>query len=180
MKGIVFNLLEDFVTDSFGLAVWEDTLKKAKPSSGNIFVAPKTYPDTDFLALVTTAVEENKLDLGETVRAFGVYSIGQLIERYPNLIEPYKTAKDFICSVDSLIHMEVKKLFSESQPPRLAYKELGPNQLQIEYHSARKLCVFMEGMLAGVAKHYGVEINVKQLECSHQGAPYCLFQLDFS
>jgi hypothetical protein len=179
MKGIVFNIFEDFITENFGIETWNEVLEKAELRSGKIFVAPASYPDDDFLSLVTTAVDLKGLDLSEAVRMFGRYTFGKLAERYSELVSPYRTAKDFLLKVDSIIHVEVKKLFSDAEPPSFTYEDPAKDRLIMHYNSRRRLCLFMEGLLEGVAEHFKTRIDYRQVKCMNRNDSECIFDMKF-
>ena len=48
------------------------------------------------------------------------------------------------------------------------------------YYSSRKLCVFLRGLLDGVAHHFKEKIDYEETECMHQGSDHCQFHLTFS
>ena len=179
MKGIIFNLFEDFVTENFGLEVWGDVLETANPQSGKVFIAPKTYPDEDFLSLVSATVQIKDIDLSITVKSFGKFAFDKLANRYKEFLTPHKSAKEFLLSMNSVIHVEIKKLFEGSEPPEFTYEDTAENKLTMHYSSKRKLCVLMEGFLEGVADYYGIRINYNQRRCMHKGDKECIFDLEF-
>jgi predicted hydrocarbon binding protein len=179
MKGIIFNLFEDFVTENFGLEVWSDVLETANPQSGKVFIAPKTYPDEDFLSLVSATVQIKDIDLSITVKSFGKFALDKLANRYEEFLTPHKSAKEFLLSMNSVIHVEIKKLFEGSEPPEFTYEDTAENKLTMHYSSKRKLCVLMEGFLEGVADYYGIRINYNQRRCMHKGDKECIFDLEF-
>ena len=53
MKGVIFNLLELFVDQEAGEGAFDEAIDALSLPSGGVFVGPKTYPDTELLALVT-------------------------------------------------------------------------------------------------------------------------------
>ena len=57
MKGIIFNLPEEFVVETFGVDAYEEILAASELRTTDPVVGPGTYPDEDLLALVGKTVE---------------------------------------------------------------------------------------------------------------------------
>ncbi len=180
MKGVVFNLLEAFVVENWGEQTWEDLLDLCPLRTKEPFVGPGTYPDEDLVALAVKASEILGVPLPDALRAFGRFAFPKLGAAFPTFLEPYDNAATFLRSVESVIHVEVRKLMPEAVTPRFEYAEVGPDQLRITYRSRRQLCFFMEGLLQGVADHFGTTIAFSQSRCMHAGADACDFDIRFA
>jgi len=180
MKGMVFNLLEEFVVDNYGQDAFEDIYESTKLQTTDPFVGPATYPDKDFMALVETACQKLNVPLADAVRAFGKYCFPKLVEIEPSFVNNPKNAKDFLKTVHDIIHVEVKKLHPDAELPTFEYNDPGKNQLQMIYNSPKKLCIFAEGLIKGCGEHYKEKISCKQIKCCNNGDDCCVFDLEFS
>lgn len=179
MKGVVFNIFEDFVSEGWGEEAYESLLDACPLHSDGVFVGPATYPDADLLALVTLACQRFGVEPPDALRAFGRFMFGQLVEKFPAFVEGHDT-KSFLMSVHDVIHVEVRKLFPEAVTPSFHYEDPGPDALVIHYTSERRLCFLMEGLLAGAAVHFGTALTLEQRGCMHEGAESCHFDLRFA
>ncbi len=119
------------------------------------------------------------MTLPDALRAFGKFSFGPLARKFGTFVEPHDDPVSFLASVDSVIHVEVRKLWPEAVTPKFVYEEIGTDSMRIEYRSARKLCHFMEGLLEGVADHFGYAVEYRQSQCQHDGADACVFDVAF-
>ena len=180
MKGVVFNLLESFICEKWGHEKYEEILEMCPLKTREPFVSPGTYPDADLMTIATKTADNLGLSLEDALRAFGHYCFPRLADRVPSLIEGLTDARSFLLSVDSVIHVEVRKLFPEAVTPKFIYEQPAADQLIIHYQSERKLCAFMEGLIDGVAKHFNTRIDYHQSACMHHGADECEFHLTFS
>lgn len=179
MKGIVFNIFEEFVTENWGEDTYEEILDATSLKTDEPFVAPGAYPDEDLMSLVATAVDQLGVPLPDALRAFGRFCFPGLARAYPIFLDGHTDAKTFLLTVETVIHVEVRKLMPDASPPRFDYEDPGPDQLVIQYKSTRKLCHLMAGLLDGVGDHFGIEIESQQTECVLDGAPHCRFELVF-
>lgn len=178
MKGVVFNVFESFVDETFGEDAFDALVAQCPLHTREPFVGPGTYPDADLIALVTKACTVHGLEPEAALRVFGAYLFGALAARYPGFLEG-KEAKTFLLSVHDVIHVEVRKLYPEAVTPSFTYEDTGPDTLTMRYTSERKLCHLMEGLLAGTAEHFGTSIDARQATCMHEGADVCTFHLRF-
>lgn len=180
MKGIVFNLLEQFITEKMGGEKYEEILAGCPLKTREPFVGPGSYPDEDLMALVNMTVEKMGVELPEALRAFGRFCVPKLAERFPIFMSPHNHPKPFLKTVGSVIHVEIKKLYPDAEPPSLTYDDPAPGQLIIRYKSKRRLCRFMEGLIDGVADYYDSPIRYRQNGCMLEGGGACEFELTFS
>jgi len=180
MKGIIFNLLEEFITENWGEEKYEEILKGCPIKTKEPFVGPGTYPDADLIAIVTKTVEKLGVPLPEALRTFGRFCFPKLSERHPQFVKPYRHPKAFLKTVENIIHVEVRKLYKDAETPHFSYKDPASNRLIIEYESKRKLCHFMEGLIEGVAVYFQSPIQYQQTRCALKEGKVCEFDLVFS
>jgi Haem-NO-binding len=179
MKGVVFNLLEAFIAEGFGQEKYEEILGLCPLATKEPFVGPGTYPDTDLFTIAGKAAEVLGVPLPDALRAFGKFCFPRLAAKVPTLVATHTSAESLLRSVEGVIHVEVRKLMPNAVTPSFAYAEATSGELVIEYRSARKLCWFMEGLLDGLALHFGERLEHRQIRCMHQGHSCCEFGLRF-
>lgn len=178
MKGVVFNLFESFIVDTFDEESWEAVLEE----SGNeedVFVGPKTYEDKTFFSLVVNAVKLKSLDLQVGIKAFGRYAYPLLAKKIPSVLEKYKTPEELLLELDGIIHVEVRKLLENANPPKFTVTRKD-DYLLMKYESKRNLCSFAEGLIEGLAAEFDTDVTYEQLTCTHHGAEECLLKVQFS
>ncbi len=179
MKGVVFNILEDFICENWGDEIYEEILSLCPLKTKEPFVGPGTYPDGDLMKIAAQAAELLGLSLNDALKAFGRFAFSGFVKKFPELVANSHSARDFLLSVDSVIHVEVKKLYPDAETPKFTYQDLSETQLIMTYQSKRNLCVLMEGLIAGVSDHFDTEIVLNQVQCVHQQGTVCEFDLRF-
>lgn len=179
MKGHIFTVFGDLVQEKFGLEAWDRLLQKANPSSGGAYTSGGNYPDQELFALVGELSKETAIPVQSLVKAFGEFALARLALLFPDFLKEQANAKSFLMGVDRVIHLEVKKLYPDVMLPRIDCEDSGENRLVMKYESPRKLCALLEGLLEGVAKHFGETIEYRQTECMHRNSPFCRFELRF-
>ena len=177
MKGIVFNMLADMVEQQFGLEAWDSLLDTV--GSDGVFVATETYDDQVLLDLVAAASEATSVPAGDLLFAFGEYMLPQFAQHYPTFFEGQQSLRDFLLTVDGVIHVEVRKLYPEAGLPEFSYEEGNPNELTMLYKSPRRLCRLAEGLISGSARHFEQQYALNHDQCMHRNAEHCALHLTF-
>lgn len=175
MKGVVFNIFEDFITKTFDLGTYNKVLDESDMGD-QVFVGPESYEDTKFLSLVGSAVKLSGLDLDVAVKAFGKFAFGRLATKLSYITDDYTDPKQLLLDLDSIIHVEVKKLYPDAETPDFN-PILEGDKVILNYTSKRNLCVFLEGLLEGMAEFYKVEVEVEKCSCMKNGDGSCLYKI---
>ena len=175
MKGIVFNLLNEMIEEQLGLEAWDELLNQT--GLDGIYVATQTYPDDELLALVAAAEAHTQTPAADLVRAFGEYMVPAFAKNYPVFFENQSCLKSFLLTVDQVIHVEVRKLYPEAGLPEFQYEDRDDDSLTMIYRSPRKLCALAEGLIAGSAKHFQQNYELKHDVCMHNGSDHCSLEL---
>ncbi|WP_299178707.1 heme NO-binding domain-containing protein [uncultured Neptuniibacter sp.] len=171
MKGVVFNILEEMVISNEGMQVWNNILQSQQLEG--IYTAGDSYPDSELFALVNEISAQTGVPCEKLIGHFGEFLFSQLAERFPMFVDSKSDLIAFLRSVDSVIHLEVKKLFTDPSLPRFEYEDLSDGRLLMRYHSPRRLCILAEGLIRGAASLYKTEIELEHEVCCHKGDSHC-------
>ncbi len=180
MKGVIFNIAENFITDNFGEDILDEIIASCNLITKEPFVGPGTYPDEDLIEIVTKSSEKLHIPVPELLKKFGEYSFSKLAGRHPNFLIGFTHPKAFLKTVDGIIHVEVRKLYQGVQLPVFQYEDPSENELIITYFSERKLYSFMEGLINGVGTYFKYTITQTNRIYQKDGNEFCDFHLQFS
>lgn len=171
MKGIIFNLLEDVVVDAYGERAWDEALDRA--GLDGVYTSLGNYDDAEILALVSVVATEQSVSGDDFLRWFGRQTMPRIAGRWPGFFAPHDSALPFLRTLNSVIHPEVRKLYSGAHCPHFEFTSPADGSLVIGYRSPRKLCRLAEGFILGAGDHYGEALVVRHLSCMHEGADHC-------
>jgi hypothetical protein len=171
MKGVVFNLLEQAVTDAHGADAWMDLIDAA--GVDGTYTSLGSYPDEEMFALVGAASAALNLPPEAILRWFGQKAMPMLAVKYGAFFEGHRNAESFVLSVNDIIHPEVRKLYSGAGCPHFHFTHEPDGQLIVGYHSPRKLCHLAQGFIEGASAHFGQSVEVAHLACMADGNPIC-------
>ena len=177
MKGVVFNLLEEILSQEHGEDLWDDVLASA--GLGGAYTSLGSYPDADFFALVSVASRALDTPPEDLVRWFGRQAMPLFAQNYPGLFARYSSARPFVGALNDIIHPEVRKLYPGADVPEFDFDTSRDDVLVMGYHSSRRLCAFAEGLIEGAAAHYGERVSISQPECMNQGHDRCIIEIAF-
>jgi hypothetical protein len=178
VKGIVFNIFSDLVTDKFGLDTWDALIERTHPASQAIYTSSDVYPDGELMAYVGELSKITRLPGEDLVRAFGNHMMHTFQRMHPEFMQGH-TARSFLLSLQDVIHVEVKKLHPDTLLPTFEYESTGDGQLTMYYSSPRRLCHLAEGLIAGAGEVFQESIHLTHPECMHHGASRCRLDLRF-
>lgn len=178
MKGIVFNLLAEAVSQQYGDDTWDNLLDAADLDGA--YTSLGNYPDTDIVKLVMAASEALKQPPEAILRWFGRAAMPMLAARYPNFFIHHLNTRSFLLTLNDIIHPEVRKLYPGAGTPEFEFDVSDSEVLSMTYQSPRKLCALAEGFVCGAADHYGETLKLEHPQCMHRGDSKCLLKLRFN
>ena len=179
MKGVVFDILNEMVEEKFGFQAWESILDQA--GLDGIYVTTETYSDEELLKLVAAAEAVSGIPAAELVKEFGRYMLPSFVKSHPVFFEGQPSLRQFLLTVDRVIHVEVRKLYPDAGLPTFDYGDEtdDPTKLVMIYKSPRKLCALSEGLIDGAAIYFGEKYSLEHEVCMHKGADHCELKMEF-
>ncbi len=178
MKGIIFDLLEQVVSQKYGETAWEELIAAAGVEG--VYTSVGSYADEELFALVGAATTKLGVETDDLLRWFGHECIPLLFERYPGFFSKHDNTRSFLLTLNAVIHPEVRKLFPGAYAPSFEYAYPDDTSLALGYQSHRNLCAFAEGLVEGAAAHYGEHVEIEQTTCTKNGGERCVIQTRFS
>jgi Haem-NO-binding len=175
VHGLIFASFRDYLLTEHGAELAHD-VTAGEPQ----YTLSEAYPDEQFLALLERACARTALSRDALLFEFGAFTAATTFARlYSVLFKLSPTARDFLLTVETPIHEVVRETLPEARPPELAVTDLGENGLEIVYTSPRRICAMLRGLVEGTGRVYDEALQVEELECMHQGAWACRFEVRF-
>jgi hypothetical protein len=170
MKGILFNVVEDVVTEAMSADAWDDVVEAAGVDGSYTSLA--SYPDSDLNAIVAAIADAANLSAEETLALAGRLGFKHLAARNPHLLDDIDGWQQLVESLDSIIHPEVGKIYPDAEVPGFATTEI-EGGLRVVYTSRRQLCSLAEGLMIGGGEWYGCGLAVEHERCVREGDADC-------
>ncbi|HXH89079.1 MAG TPA: heme NO-binding domain-containing protein [Gaiellaceae bacterium] len=172
MHGLIFAGLRAYSFERLGSDAAE------RLWAGHSYDPTQAYEDEDFLARLEALRATTGDSVDELQRAFGVFT-GQttFAALYPDYYDANDGTLPFLLGVEEQIHTVVRATIHGSRPPKLHVLALGTGGVLVSYTSERGLCRLLEGLVHGVARHYGEAVVVEEIQCMREGDPGCVYSV---
>ncbi|RTZ16675.1 guanylate cyclase [Vibrio aquaticus] len=177
MKGIIFTEFMDLVEQKFGLETLDNVLLEAGDSG--VYTAVGSYDHRNLVKLIVQLSKTTGISPEDLQRVFGQSVFSNLYNSLPsnNSLQGCKTSFQFIRLVEDYIHIEVKKLYSEANPPRFDFISETEGELVFDYHSARCMSHVCLGLLEGCADFFNEQLAI-EMSCMNDGGNQVRFKVN--
>ena len=165
MYGLVNRAIEGLVRQQFGDDAWGKVCERAGMERPT-FVAMETYDDAITFGLVAAASAELGLEPHDVLEAFGEFWTSYTIEEgYGDLLSMMgNTLDEFLDNLDTM-HARIGGTMPELVPPSFEREPQDDGSSILHYRSTRVgLAPMVIGLVRGLAKRYGVVIDVQHIE----------------
>ena len=160
MKGIIFTEFIEMVESRFSVDVAEQVIEAANLSSGGSYTSLGTYSHQEILNMVTRLSDVSGVNPADLQCAFGEYLISRFSQVHPEFFEDVEGSFDFLSKVQGYIHIEVRKLYPDSNPPKLTCKRINEHSMELHYESHRPFALLALGLIKGCGIHFGESLNI--------------------
>lgn len=170
MKGIVFTEFLELVEDTFGLETVEEIIEKSNLPSKGAYTAIGTYAFSEMLSLLKHLSEKTNLTIDKLLHVYGLHFFSVVQRDYISILDSYSDPIDFISSIESHIHVEVRKIYPDAELPRFEVEERKGNSLTLTYFSSRSMYAFGLGLMEKAFEHYGKKASISYEKIKEDGS----------
>jgi hypothetical protein len=139
---------------NFGEDVVDTVLDKADLDNGGAFTTVGNYPCSELVKIVVAFSKYSGVSAQELQKKFGHWIMAHFVETYPHFFKDKHDAFAMLESVETEIHVEVRKLYPEAELPTFSTQRTSPHSLTMTYDSPRPLNAFCEGMIEACLDHF--------------------------
>lgn len=159
MKGVVFTEFLEMVEETFSADLVDDIIEDSGVESGGAYTAVATYDHAELVALVLALSKRTETPVPDLVRTFGRHLLGRFAVLFPDFFH-VGSAFEFLQSIDTHIHVEVKKLYPDAELPHFECRQIGSKQLEMIYTSKRSFADLAYGLIEGCGRHFGEDLLI--------------------
>jgi len=174
MKGVLFNVVEDVVTEAMSADAWDDVVDESGVSGA--YTSLGDYPDAELVSLVGATASAASLTETETLQLSGRLGFKHLVSRAPHLLDGIDGWREVLGALDDIIHPEVRKIYPDADVPGFEAVAEG-NALLVTYVSKRGLCALADGLVLGCGEWFETPLAVEHLSCIHTGDDACTMRV---
>lgn len=170
MKGVVFNIVEEVITEQLSVAAWDAVLQAA--DADGAYTALGTYHDDELLRIVAATGRITGMSDDDVLRFVGIHGFRGLADRVPEVMRGMRHWVDVLVDLDRIIHAEVRMLYPDAVVPGFV-TTLQPDGVLLRYTSNRDMCSLADGLAVGAGKWFGRELAVDHVTCTRRGDLDC-------
>ena len=169
MKGIVFTNFFEMVEEKLGFELVDQLIERTALATDGAYTTIGTYDHKELLALVGNLHKLTDVPVNDLLMSYGQYLFPKLMLIDPGMVAQFSGSFDLVAAVDSMIHVEVKKLYPDAELPEFRVISHNKDELQVAYISCRPFAYLAHGLILGCAEHYNekiaVDIENREADC---------------
>ncbi|TYP96707.1 heme-NO-binding protein [Tenacibaculum adriaticum] len=154
MKGIVFTEFLEMVEATFGLETVDYIINESNLKSEGVYTSVGTYDFIEMVNLITNLSSKVNIPVDTLIYEYGKYFFGVLIKSHPKIFDVYNSPIDLLSSVESHIHVHVRKIYPEAELPTFEILEQTKDSIQMLYKSERAMYMFAQALIEKTFEHY--------------------------
>ncbi|AMF96768.1 heme NO-binding domain-containing protein [Vibrio harveyi] len=170
MKGIIFTEFMELVEEKFGLEVLDQVLDLSNDEG--IYTSIGSYDHRDLVKLIVNLSKISNIPPEQLQEVFGECAFQNLLKSIPNhaSLQQCSTTFQFVRHVEDFIHVEVKKLYPDANPPQFDFISETQSEMVFDYRSARCMAHVCVGLIKGCATHFDETVIIKHQNQSQDGS----------
>jgi hypothetical protein len=161
MMGMVFTEFLELVESKFSPEVADRIITAAGTATDGAYTALGKYDHAEMVRMVQALSVETQVPVEELLRVFGHHLAVRFSHLYGAFFASQPSLFDFLASVDSKIHVEVRKLYPAAELPSIQSCERTTDSQTLIYRSSRHMHDLALGLIQGAAVHYGQPVEVE-------------------
>ncbi|MEM7504601.1 MAG: heme NO-binding domain-containing protein [Pseudomonadota bacterium] len=173
---MVFTEFLEMAESQFGDDAVDDLLDQTELESGGVYTAVGYYSATELGTLVSGLSCQQGVCPHHLVTDFGGHLFDKFKAGYPDFFTGVDSLFDFLEQVETVIHVEVRKLYPDAELPRFESRREN-DCLIFDYFSPRGLGDLAEGLIRSAIEHFGESVDVDRLDIAPAPAAHTRFTL---
>jgi hypothetical protein len=161
LKGIVFTEFLELVETKFGLQMVDKIISQSNLESNGAYTSIGTYNFSEMLQLLQHLSSNTNISIDNLLLAYAEHFFAVLVKSYPELILSYSEPIKMLTSIESHIHVEVKKIYPDAELPTFEIIEKTNNSLIMIYKSSRAMYYFGLGLINETFKHFNSSATIQ-------------------
>jgi|JI8StandDraft_2_1071088.scaffolds.fasta_scaffold10327_2 hypothetical protein len=169
MKGLVFTEFVEMVEQKWGLQMVDSLISDVRPANDGAYTAVGNYPHGEMVSFVVALHKRTEIPISDLLKEYGRYLFHRLALTHGYIIAGVNDSLTLLQDIEKIIHVEVKKLYTDSMPPMFTGMRISEDELHLVYQSHRSMSDVAEGLMMGCAEHYNEKLSIEKLSSSDDG-----------
>ena len=154
MKGVIFTEFLEMVEEKFGLETVDTIISDSNLESEGAYTSIGIYNFEELESLIYHLGKYTNLDPQAIIHMYGVHYFNVLSKNYTILFDHCKNAFELISGIEQHFHVEIKKVYPDTELPQIETLENSDSKLVVEYSSKRAFHSFVSGLIEQTFDYY--------------------------
>lgn len=164
MKGMVFTEFLEMVEREFGLEVLDRITSLPVLQSEGAYTSVGNYPHVELVEMLDELHKAVGLPHRELIFAFGRSLLRTFSGAHARFFENIGDPLDFLNGIESVIHTEVRKLYTDAVLPSFECERPSPDRLIMHYRSSRPFADLADGLIHETITYFKQPVEVLRTE----------------
>jgi hypothetical protein len=160
LKGIIFSEFLNLVEAKFGLKTVDEIIEKSDLESEGIYTSIGTYSFSEMLQLLTHLSAKTNISIDDLLLVYAEHFFSVIEDSYPGLLASFKGPIEMISSIESHIHVEVRKIYPDAELPTFIVVDKTEDSLIVIYKSSRAMHHFGLGLMNKTFEHFNTKASI--------------------
>jgi hypothetical protein len=160
VKGIIFSEFLNLVESKFGLETVDEIILKSDLESKGVYTTIGTYSFSEMLQLLQHLSTKTDISIDNLLLVYAEHFFSVIENSYPGLLATYKDPIEMISSIESHIHIEVRKIYPDAELPTFIVEEKKEDLLIIIYKSSRAMHHFGLGLMNKTFEYFNAKASI--------------------
>ena len=168
MIGTIFVEFLGHVEEKFGLDTVDQIIDKldGKLSTGGAYTTVGNYPHGELLALAVALCSVDSKTMPQVVHDFAEHLMQAFYDGHAGYFGSSPDVFDFLLSVGSVIHADVRKLYPDARPPEVSGQLQTDGTLMLHYASYRPLAELALALTVMSGRFFGQPLAIDVVDRS--------------
>lgn len=176
MHGIVHRSLKEYVVENVDGSAWDAVLEESGIEP-KLYLPVSHYPDEEVDAVIATIASLTDNDEGAVQRDVGRFLAPELVNTFEAHVRRGWSTLEVLDALPGVLEA-IAAQNADTDPPGIESDRIAEDVVMLTYRSERNLCLLGEGLIEGLASHYGEDVDVTQEKCVHEGDASCQFAIE--
>lgn len=176
MKGIVFTEFLVLVEQEFGMEILDNIIIKSKLPSQGAYTTIGTYDFLEMQNLLGNLSNETGISTNELLYLYGKFFFNMITSYHKDILNMYNSPLEMLASIESHIHVQVKKIHIDAELPTFRVIEHSKHYLEMMYYSERSMYMFAKGLIEKTFEYFNAN-SVIEMEMIKENGSQVKFKI---
>ncbi len=169
MKGVIFTEFLCLVEEKFGLEMVDKIISESNLPSNGAYTTIGNYSFSEMISLLRQLNEKTGISIDNLLLLFGEHFFSAIEKSYPDILAAYKDPIEMLSSIESHIHVEVKKIYPDEEFPLFIVLEKSEDCLIMIYKSSRAMHHFGLGLMNKTFEYFNATASIELKKIKEDG-----------